>query len=203
MPTAYTDDVGAGKVTEFKDFAMRCARAFGPCIELRDEPFDKPIPEKFEPNVYYVNAVEDAEERMRWLAGLSDAEIAAEAEKEAQNIRDRHAEYVAERNAENDRYRAMMDRARAWEPPTEEHIHMKEFMLDQLSKSISEPGEPWQKIPSSPKEWHDAAIAECARDIERQKQNLADEIDRTEKRNRWIADLRASLISTGIQADQK
>lgn len=37
MPTGYTASVQEGKVTEFRDFAMECARAFGALVMMRDE----------------------------------------------------------------------------------------------------------------------------------------------------------------------
>jgi hypothetical protein len=58
MPTGYTDCVRSGEVTEFADFAMKCARAFGACIEMRDEPSGTPIPEAFEPEAMLANVNE-------------------------------------------------------------------------------------------------------------------------------------------------
>jgi hypothetical protein len=49
MPTGYTAAVADGTITEFPDFAMQCARAFGTLVLMRDEPQDAAIPEKFEP----------------------------------------------------------------------------------------------------------------------------------------------------------
>ena len=45
MPSGYTEGVASGKVTEFKEYALLCARAFGACISLRDEPLSLEIPE--------------------------------------------------------------------------------------------------------------------------------------------------------------
>lgn len=36
MPTGYTADIKDG--IDFKTYAMNCARAFGACVMLRDEP---------------------------------------------------------------------------------------------------------------------------------------------------------------------
>src|SRR5690348_5408929 len=38
MPTGYTAEVAEGKVTDFRTFALRCARAFGATIMQRDDP---------------------------------------------------------------------------------------------------------------------------------------------------------------------
>src|SRR5262245_849411 len=43
MPNAYTAPVLDGTVTDFADFALRCARAFGATgVDMRDEPADVP-----------------------------------------------------------------------------------------------------------------------------------------------------------------
>jgi hypothetical protein len=59
MPTGYTADIKNG--ISFKTFAMNCARAFGACVTLRDEPGggDK-IPEAFEASTYHAQQVEKA-----------------------------------------------------------------------------------------------------------------------------------------------
>ena len=44
MPTGYTYDLYDGKDIEFPDFVMKCARAFGALIEIRDDPMDAAIP---------------------------------------------------------------------------------------------------------------------------------------------------------------
>lgn len=48
MPTGYTADVQSGKVTDFAEYAMNCARAFGALVLMRDDPSDADIPERFE-----------------------------------------------------------------------------------------------------------------------------------------------------------
>ena len=40
MPTGYTTDIYNGKDVTFKDFALKCARAFGACIHQREDNID-------------------------------------------------------------------------------------------------------------------------------------------------------------------
>ena len=44
MPTGYTSGVATGEIKDFKTYALQCARAFGACIMLRDEPMSDEIP---------------------------------------------------------------------------------------------------------------------------------------------------------------
>ena len=59
MPTGYTAEL-MEKGEPFNRFVMRCARAFGALIDLRDAQMDAPIPEKFEPSDYHVKALAKA-----------------------------------------------------------------------------------------------------------------------------------------------
>lgn len=63
MPTGYTADVADGKITDFVEYALQCARAFGACIMLRDEPISSEIPE-FQPSDYNANALAEAEKTL-------------------------------------------------------------------------------------------------------------------------------------------
>ena len=64
MPTGYTADVMDGKVTDFKLFAMQCARAFGALVIMRDEPLNAEIPDEFSPSNYHFQELEQARERL-------------------------------------------------------------------------------------------------------------------------------------------
>jgi hypothetical protein len=78
MPTGYTADVQNGTVTELRDFALSCARAFGACIMMRDDPPGTPIPDQFEPSSYYRIECEKAQAELSRLLTLTPAGIAAE-----------------------------------------------------------------------------------------------------------------------------
>lgn len=53
MPTGYTYPVCEGKITEFPDFALSCARAFGALISMREEPMDAPLPDEIAASTNY------------------------------------------------------------------------------------------------------------------------------------------------------
>ena len=65
MPTGYTLDLYDVKDITFEEFALRCARAFGALISMRDEPIDAPIPERFEPSDYHLKELEKAKKRLK------------------------------------------------------------------------------------------------------------------------------------------
>lgn len=61
MPTGYTHGVQDGTVTEFRDFALICARAFGATILMRDDPMDAPIPDEFQSSTYHLDRLKELE----------------------------------------------------------------------------------------------------------------------------------------------
>ncbi|MBO6267553.1 MAG: hypothetical protein J6N19_00245, partial [Clostridium sp.] len=77
MPTGYTCFIEDGKITTAKGFLLLCARAFGACIEMRDEPLSEPIPEKFNGDDTYRLWLEDAKTELSKLKAMSQDEVHA------------------------------------------------------------------------------------------------------------------------------
>lgn len=204
MPTGYTADVMNGKITDFTKFAMQCARGFGALITMRDDPWDAPVPEKFEPHDYNLKRLEEAKERLRQLQTMSpeamEAECAAEYEK---RMGDRER-YKAEQRAENDRLDAMQAHVLAWEPPSANHTEMKSFMLDQIRMSRNsidtlDKYDPIEKL--SPKDWYNKQIESAHRDIGYNAAEYAKEVERAEGRTLWVKQLRDSLAIPASSED--
>ena len=80
MPSGYTNKIKDD--ISFEEFALSCARAFGACVEMRDDPGDAKIPEEFTPSPYYKKALDDAYIEKTRLEELSVAECYNEAEVE-------------------------------------------------------------------------------------------------------------------------
>lgn len=194
MPTGYTAAVQSGEVTELRDFALRCARAMGALVMMRDEPMSAPIPERFEPSRYNAERLAEAQAELNAVTAMSREEAAAEADK------DYHIECAAferrkaERAEDARRYEEMIAKVEAWETKAE---GIREFMLEQLRQSLDFDcrgvGSPPQRKTGN--EWHTAKIEELTRSIAYHTKANAEEIARTEARNRWIKDLRESLVT--------
>jgi hypothetical protein len=198
MPTGYTFQLAAGKVTNFRDFAMSCARAFGACIDLRDEPASTPIPETFEPSPYHQERLAEALSELARVEGLSAEKWAAESQKEYDEALAKHKEDIAKVRATKDRYETMLSHVRAWTPPTLEHTGLKTFMVDQIVESIRfDCEERFYKAPvlKSPSEWHADALAKAKRDVEYHRGERAKEVDRSAGKTAWVKALRQSLAA--------
>lgn len=195
MPTGYTADVT--KDTTLKDFVMTCSRAMGALLPMRDLPSAAPIPERFEPSPYHKNKLAELEELHRaynertahdWEVAAAAAYLAAETDR-AQRLIDIHSRIAG--------YRAMTAKVQAWTPPTPDHVGLKDFMLSQLRDSIqfddhsAHYAEPTAKLTGE--QYKTDTLAKLAKDISYHSAEWDKEVERTEGRNRWLAQLRDSL----------
>ena len=195
MPTGYTAGVDDGTVTDFRSFALICARRFGATIMQRDEPMGAP-PRLREVSEYAIKALAEADARISYLNAMSnaDADVAAAlACSEAIASREHSENECAQTRT---RYNAMLAEVRSWEPPTPDHAGMKAFMIEQLNESIK-----WdcmeherEAIPRlSGATWlaTERQLARASRN--RAETSLREERDRCEGSNRWITALYDSL----------
>jgi hypothetical protein len=183
----------------FPVFAMKCARAFGACVTLREEDPNAPIPDKFEPSDYSVKRLAEAERELKRLSKKTPAQQRAFGAKAKKADVARHKKWLAQRREEDARLDEMTKQVNAWTPPSPDHQEMKKFMLEQLR--ISRNGGYWddevRKAESKPAlDYYTNALASAARDIAYHREEIEKERSRVEARNRWIQQLRASLPAT-------
>ncbi len=195
MATGYTADVQSGKIKTFSNFAIQCARAMGALITMRDERLGAPIPDELTPSTYHREALQEAQQELERLRTMTDAEIRRLWNQEREGVEQRNEKYRMESEQYRQRYEAMLAKVKAWNPPTHEHNGLKEFMVEQLTESIKfDCGEPFQMpLPESFEDWKKDKLARVARDVFYHQEKQAEEESRTAGRNRWLAELRASL----------
>lgn len=194
MPTGYTADVVDGKVTEFRDFALQCARAFGALIMMRDEPFSAKIPDEIAQDTsYYDGRIADVEDTLAELQDMTDAEATAAAQAAYDKAVAYREEYLRKQIIEENRINAMLAKVHAWKPPTPDHAEMKSFMTQQLT--ISLPGDYMPSVPPllDGPTWRGEEIKRAAKDLAYYRTELAKEIERANGRNGWLKALRGSL----------
>lgn len=193
MPTGYTHKIKDGQT--FNEFVWSCARAFGALIEMRDSPSDELIPERFEPSTFYADAIKNKEVELANAEQRSDAEweVLATAEYD-EAVKQYQKSYQGNEDLEQ-KYKAMLSEAEAWEPPTEEHRGLKEFMVSQLGESIRfDCGHTLsQPVEKTGTELREQKLAHLRKSIDDYKEENRREIERVEGRNKWLADLRASV----------
>lgn len=196
MPTGYTYNVVDGKITEFADFAMQCARAFGALITMREDPMDAPIPDEIKPETsYYANRVDEDMERLGEVHAMTDAEAAAAAQAAHDEAMASRAKYLSDKESEAGRLNAMLAKVRAWHPPTRDHVEMKSFMIEQLT--ISMPGKYTPTIPVllDGATWRQEQIDSLSEAVARSRKEVEKETERAKNRTEWVKNLRASLAA--------
>lgn len=198
MPTGYTAAIADG--ITFKEYAMSCARAFGALITMRDDAPDAEIPEAFEPSDYYAKALNAAAARLAELNQMDEQsklkEMEAWRDKQIADAKDA----IEKKKDLRAKYDAMLAQVNAYTPPSHEHEGLKKFMAEQINQSIDfDCNDNYhEKVLTeaatiTADEWHVRNVAEAQRDVEYYTKHHAEELQRTEGRNRWIKQLRESL----------
>lgn len=198
MPTGYTADVQSGKITEFADFAMICARAFGATVLMRDDPLGKPIPQRFEASDYHEKAIDKTRVGLIRLRSLTPAQAAAERDAAEDERMKWRSEYEAKKLTQAARYRAMLAEVEKWNPPTPDHIGLKKFMAAQLKESLDfdcSPSDAYAKPLPVPEDWLRQEMDKAEWDLAYHEKEHRKEVERTESRNKWLDDLRGSLTA--------
>lgn len=196
MPTGYTADIKDG--ITFSTFALNCARAFGACITLRDEPGGgEKIPEAFEESGYHAQQIEKAQAALAEFRAMSPSRHMREASKAWDAAETRRITRLEEMRAQRKAYEDMLAKVMAWAPPTPEHDGLKEFMRSQIAQSIDfDCDESYYAIPTprmTGAQWAAQRLEMLERDLAYHQREQAAELERTASRTGWVQALRASL----------
>lgn len=200
MPTAFTESLVKNNL-DFRAFVMLCTRGMGATIMMRDDPFDAPIPERFEPSDYHAKCLREAKDRLELLKSMKPAESRLWARAELKKLVEECNKQLANQQAENrlGRYRAMLAQVQAWQPPTADHQGLKDFMTRQLEESMEFDHTDYyakrvaELNATTPETYFLEQIATASHDIDYHSKEYAEEVQRTESRNRWLKQLRDAL----------
>lgn len=199
MPSGYTAGVQDGTITDFRDYAMKCARAFGALIMMRDDPMDAEIPEEFQPSTYNAERVAESRAELAKLESCSEEEAQAMADADHAKKVEYRLEALERKRIERKRYESMLEKARAYIPPTEDHSKYAEFLVSQLEESIKwdcdESYYEAEPVRLDGHTWKMQRMQSLREDIKRNLERQQEENERTDSRNRWIAELRKSLTA--------
>jgi uncharacterized lipoprotein YehR (DUF1307 family) len=197
MPTGYTAGILDGKINTFHDFALVCVRAFGAAIHMRDESLNTKY-EPVKPDQYYVDAVKEARERMIELFSITDEQIIEREKAKIQSTLKYHSERIKEIKALREKLEYLLDQARKYEPPTLEHVEIKQFMIQQLEGTIEhdcdlsyheeyiEMANSLKDKPIDPKVIRDSLLDDNNRDMQHAEERLKENIDKCNEANEWV-----------------
>ena len=194
MPTGYTADIAKG--ITFEEYALNCAKAFGACITMRDDPANKPIPEEFKVSEYHTNALAEDERKMQELMQMSEEEISlANTENYERLLLVNEKNRLANEDL-GDKYEAMLAQVRKWTPPSSDHDKYKAFMISQIQESIEWDCSGNFTVPKKQTntEWFNDKLDTITWNVNYHSKELKKEKEQVAGRNKWIKQLRKSLI---------
>lgn len=135
MPTGYTAGIISGETNTFHDFAKQCMRAFGATIHMRDESMDKEY-EPRTPSDYHINEIEKLKKRLEIANTYSDENLIALKKAELEKDLEYHNKRIPEIKESKLKLEAFLENSVNYIPPTSEHEGIKDFMIDQIKKTI-------------------------------------------------------------------
>lgn len=204
MPTGYTANVQNGSVVTLKDYASLCARAFTPLIELRDEPLTPELPDEIKTNTTYTEKrIEEDTQKLAEVRAWTEEEANNKAIEAYVTEKQRILGILDESRIQTNRYETMLAKVREWQPPSEDHISLKNFMINQLLDSIQHDsmedyyGKALKELkPMDGSKYREIMIETYTDSLAYHEEHLAKIITRTTERNKWLQQLKESLKET-------
>lgn len=197
MPTGYTSDIEKG--ISFEQFVLRCARAFGACVTMRDDAHDTKIPNVFKPSPYHQEEIKTSEKKLKTIKKMTPKQC-EEAAVRDYNKQVRENNYSIKKNEDlKAKYEAMIEEVQKWVPPSPDHTGLKTFMIEQLTTSITHDCDTDYYRKNKPKQsngeqWKAKELKELTEDIKYHTQENQKEVDRCRDRSIWVQLLKKSLV---------
>lgn len=192
MPTGYTEIIEKG--CTFREYAMRCARAFGWFVRMRDTSLDSPIPDEIKPEEYHLREKEVAEVRLAELMHTRTEDAAGDARREFNKAIETYRNYQIEARELEQKYATMLAQVEKWTPPTRDHASLKDFMIEQINLCKHGPSDYYPKpVLLTGEEWLTREVQSAQRDIDYHSQHYAKEVQFCADATVWLAELKSSL----------
>ena len=195
MPTGYTAAIEDGEITTGKDFLLQCSRNFGAMIHMREDSMGAKI-EKRVPSDYYEKTLNKTKADLDHYCQMTDDEIQKEIEIEFKKSVESNKKYYESGVRKNKAYAKVLAEVFQWNPPTDDHINLKEFAIQQIELCMDDYHIKYKDlVPEklSIPEWQAAKIESCLNNIKYYAKSKKQEDDRCKETNDWIDELINSL----------
>ena len=187
MPTAFTDPVEKGEMTELRDYALRCAHGMSMMVHARDDDLGSKL-RHHSVTWHYYEDVKKYDEILARLMLLSDGAktqgmVIANAELQAT-----HESIRSSNKVTKGRYEAMDKKVTDWPCPLD-YQGLKQFMSSQIqlcTRHYAESSLYQPKPYESASEWWQHEVVSARRRLAEAHKDLADEIERAAEVNKWI-----------------
>jgi len=197
MPTGYTAGIIDGEITTFEQFATQCTRAFGATSHMRENPLDSPY-EPRTPSEYYVNSLQSQREKLEETKAMTDEAIVRDFENLLNDSLKYHERELEKTKVNLGRLNSIMESAKSWVPPTEDHEGVRDYMIDQLEITIKADGDPSYHVNKivqakkeleegiDPKVYREEKIKEIEDRISYYGAEVQKELERCKQSNDWM-----------------
>ena len=198
MPTGYTSEIGTKDNLTFKEFTLKCARAFGACIHQRDDASDI-LPQKQKVDNYHISQLNAAIKKLKTFKKTSKKVLRQKMERDFLKRNKELLISIEKTHALQNKYKLMLKKVNNWIPPSTEHDGLKKFMIEQIAESIkwdcstSYQEEGLSREKESFEEHYVAELKSLEDDIKYHEKKYNEDVERTNKANQWIEDLYNSL----------
>lgn len=196
MPTGFTAPLYEGQEISFEEFVLRCSRAMDATVMLRDHPSDVlPTEDNVLEGDWDEGELDRLKSTLEAFEELDDEGWRREAETQNAEARAAYEKTVRETEELRTRYLQMGAKVEAWQPPTEDHQGLKDFILEQITRSIDfdcgyTPNKP---EPVTGPQHREATLARLRDGIARAEKRIAEKAERNHGRAEWVRQLRESL----------
>jgi hypothetical protein len=197
MPTGYTDAIKDG--ISFKEYALGCARAFGALVGMRDEPFDKEIPQVIKPSDYHLEQIRSTMNEKLELLKMSAKELNDAALVEyATGCKD-DADRLLEKLDLKSKYEDMLKKAESYVSPSSDHDEFRNFMISQIEDSVRFDCDVKYNLDQdknvllSGADWKEQKLKYLKKDLVYHKEAYDEEVARCKNRTEWIQMMFESL----------
>lgn len=161
---------------------------------------DAEIPEKFEPSSWYKEKIEGLERELEKVKRIGPLTAQTCAKEDYEQQVAAHQKYISNMKDDMSKYKAMYAKIVKWKPPTDDHIHLKKFMIDQINSSIAHDCDIQYHVekikelrPLTGAQWKKQRVKKIEENIKYCEEKYAEEVERAAWRTQWITELRKSL----------
>lgn len=197
--TGYTYQL-VEKDQNFNQFVWTCARAFGALIHMRDEDLDAPINlEENSESSYHKDRLKEEKDKLDQLVALKPYDREGYGQLLKRNNIGYCKEGLDKAIAERDKMEGMLSQVLDWTPPSNDHVNLKNFMLNQLGESLKYNHTDYYRenlekaYGADPMDLFADALDSCKRSIVYHEENIAKDALSSEGNNEWLQKLIESV----------
>lgn len=210
MPTGYTSFIEDGKVKTAKQFLHLCLRAFGVCINMRDDSlkltddYTEDISKGYQEDInYHKRQLTSAEKKLSEIQSMSEEELCEKYIKETSDNIQYYLKAEDKRSKNNKKYLEIRSAIAAWDC-NPEFQNIKDFALNQIDismdkddyyqKAINKYGEPTREgFQQKKDEYLQKLIKDAKWDVDYHTEELNKAIDRKERNLKFYKEFKKDL----------